>query len=80
MVPSLKKGLKSLDVMRRLQKFENISHFFWRYILSKFQKRWDMFSNSVAFSQYLNFKEKIEGLSYGSSFWRLDQIENTFWD
>ena len=46
---------QSLDIMKRPQKFETISHLIW-YLLSKHQIMWEIVSNFVAFLENLNFK------------------------
>jgi hypothetical protein len=49
----------SSNILRRQQKFEKIAHFVLTLLLlllGNFEKRWDIFPNFVAFSQYLNFK------------------------
>ena len=49
----------SSDNLRRLQKFQKISHFFLTLVVTKYIRNFKIgtfFSNFVAFSQYLNFK------------------------
>ena len=43
-------------------------------LLSKFQKRWEIFSNSVAFSQYLNFIITIKNELTGKNFCLLSKF------
>ena len=51
---------KVLDILKRPQKFETISHLIW-HLLSKRQIMWEIVSNFVAFLENLNFNMKNTG-------------------
>ena len=47
-------------ILRGPQKFEEISHFYLTFLLSKLKKRWIFF---VAFSEYINFMKIVDSQS-----------------